>query len=104
MPKRSFGSPRLFFVVSYDVVDNKIRKKISDTLLDFGGTRVQYSVFECELTKVNYEKLYKKLHKLREADDSIRYYFLCKGCQERMRFDEDIEMRKGVLETRIEIV
>lgn len=87
-----------FFLVTYDIVDDKIRKKISDTLLDFGGTRVQYSVFECELTPSKFELLYKKLHKLRKASDSIRYYFLCKRCENRMQADEDAEMRERMPE------
>ncbi|MFQ5652961.1 MAG: CRISPR-associated endonuclease Cas2 [bacterium] len=87
-----------FFLVSYDIVNDKIRKKISDTLLDFGGRRVQYSVFECELTPANYEKLCKKLHELRKASDSIRTYFLCKRCQQRMRADEDAELRERMPE------
>ncbi len=101
---RKARSPRLFFIVSYDVVDDRIRKRISDTLLDFGGTRVQYSVFECELTPSKFEQLYKKLHKLRKASDSIRYYFLCKRCQGRVRADEDTELRVRMPESGVQVV
>lgn len=92
------ATPKNYFIVSYDIVDDKIRKRISDTLLDFGGTRVQYSVFECELTPTRFKKLYNKLHKLRKESDSIRYYFLCKRCQERAQLDEDAEMRERMPE------
>lgn len=98
MPKRTYGTPKNVFIVTYDIVDNKIRKRISDTLLDFGGMRVQYSVFECELTPTKFERLYKKLHKLRKASDSIRYYFLCKRCLDRALADEDAEMRERMPE------
>ena len=36
----------MFYIVSYDMPDDKKRLKMANTLLDF-GTRVQYSVFEC---------------------------------------------------------
>ena len=98
MPKGTFATAKQVFIVTYDIVDDNIRKRVSDTLLDFGGTRVQYSVFECELTPAKFEQLYQKLHKLRKASDSIRYYFLCKRCHRRMRADEDAELRERMPE------
>ncbi len=38
-----------FVVVAYDIPDDKRRLKVMNTLLDYGGTRVNYSVFECML-------------------------------------------------------
>ena len=37
------------FVVAYDIRQDRRRNKVMNTLKDF-GLRVQYSVFECELT------------------------------------------------------
>ena len=62
------------------------------------------SVFECELTPTKFEKLSKKLHKLRKSSDSVRYYFQCKRCQSRVQADEDTEMRERIPETVVEIV
>ena len=39
----------MYFVVSYDISDDKRRTKIHNTLKSY-GQRVQYSVFECDLT------------------------------------------------------
>ena len=70
----------MFIVVSYDIVNDKTRNKISKTMLDF-GTRIQYSVFECNLTEEQIKKMTKKLKRiLNEKEDSIRIYFLCEHC------------------------
>jgi CRISPR-associated protein Cas2 len=41
------------YVISYDIPDDKRRKKIAD-LLEGYGQRVQYSVFECQLNREKY--------------------------------------------------
>jgi len=74
----------MFYVVSYDIIDDKKRAKVADTLLDF-GKRVQYSVFECELTDVYLENLVRKLKKIISPEDSIRIYSLCSQCSKSIR-------------------
>ncbi len=65
-----------FLVVSYDIPSNRRRLKIMKTLEGF-GTRVQYSVFECNLKPREIDDLRKRLQKLIVDDeDSIRFYFL----------------------------
>lgn len=72
----------MFILVSYDVPDNKRRLKIANTLLDFGGERVQYSVFECHITQRNLDRLQARLAKLIDKEeDSIRFYPLCESCR-----------------------
>jgi CRISPR-associated protein Cas2 len=72
----------MFILVSYDIMDNKRRLKIANTLLDFGGERVQYSVFECYITDRNFERLQARLTKLmNKEEDSIRIYTLCETCR-----------------------
>jgi len=67
-------------VVSYDIVDDKTRNKIAKTLLDY-GTRVQYSVFECVLTKEQLHRLEQELTELYDPrEDTIRIYTLCENC------------------------
>lgn len=64
----------LFYVVVYDITDDKRRKKIAD-LLEGYGSRVQYSVFECVLNKRQYKQLCSRLQKTIKLDeDSIRIY------------------------------
>lgn len=64
----------LFYVVAYDISDDKRRKKVAD-LLEGYGKRVQYSVFECLLTQAKYDELLKRLKKrVKLSEDSIRFY------------------------------
>jgi CRISPR-associated protein Cas2 len=66
-----------FIVVSYDISDDKRRRKIMKAMEDF-GTRVQYSVFECRLEAKELLALKKRLRPhVREKQDSVRFYFLC---------------------------
>ncbi|MDZ4874748.1 MAG: CRISPR-associated endonuclease Cas2 2 [Chroococcidiopsis cubana SAG 39.79] len=68
----------LFYVVVYDIPDDRRRKKVSD-LLEGYGKRVQYSVFECILTQTKYDELRQRLRKrVKLAEDSIRFYPISK--------------------------
>ena len=73
------------YLISYDIANDKLRRKVADCLLDY-GRRVQYSVFECEISNKNYKELYKKLTTLvaEQEEVSIRCYFLDKSCVERL--------------------
>jgi CRISPR-associated protein Cas2 len=64
----------MFWIVSYDIPNDRRRRKVSKVLEGF-GRRVQYSVFECELNAEKAEKLEKQLslHIDRDEDD-IRLY------------------------------
>ena len=64
-----------FLVVSYDIPSNRRRLKVMKTLEGF-GTRVQYSVFECNLKPKEIDDLRRKLKKLIVEEDSLRIYFL----------------------------
>ncbi|RJQ63774.1 MAG: CRISPR-associated endonuclease Cas2 [Desulfobacteraceae bacterium] len=73
-------SKKKFYIVSYDIVDDRKRNKAADTLKDF-GTRVQKSVFECSLKDKTLKKLMEKLKKIIDAEtDSILLYYLCEAC------------------------
>ena len=64
----------LFYVVAYDIPNDKRRKKVSD-LLEGYGKRVQYSVFECQLTPTKYDELRSRLKKsVKLSEDSVRFY------------------------------
>ena len=64
----------MLILVSYDITDNKRRTKIAKTLRDY-GERVQYSVFECNLTKKQQQTMIAELKEIINAEkDSVRIY------------------------------
>lgn len=75
----------MFILVTYDIPDNKRRQKVAKLLLDYGGQRVQRSVFECYITARNLEQLQVRVKRVHnEEEDSIRFYFLCDNCLPKM--------------------
>ena len=77
------SSIRYFVVVAYDVRDNKRRGKIAKELLNF-GVRVQYSVFECNLSGQQISALKRRLTYLIKADeDSVKIYVMDKNSKNR---------------------
>lgn len=72
-------------IISYDIPDDKRRTKIAKTLEDF-GTRVQYSVFECDLKPMQLQRLRQRLQKIvKPRCDDVRFYFLCEACVPKMK-------------------
>jgi CRISPR-associated protein Cas2 len=63
----------LLYLVTYDIVCNKRRQKVSDLLCGY-GRRVQYSVFECVLSGSKYQELRDRLRRHIKDEDSIRFY------------------------------
>lgn len=75
----------MFYLVSYDVVDDRRRNKIAKRLKDY-GERVQYSVFECLLDEEKIKELKEKVMLfLNEDEDSIRIYGLCQSCSKNVK-------------------
>ncbi len=75
----------MFYLVSYDIPDDKRRTKLSKTLKDFGD-RVQYSVFECILEKSLVEKMIHRIEDIIvEKEDSVRIYTMCANCDKVVR-------------------
>ena len=76
-----------YFLVCYDIEDDRRRNRIARCLLGW-GRRVQYSVFEVAcVTESDLKKMCEQLEKLRESGDSIRVY----------RFSEDTRRKSGEL-------
>ena len=74
----------MFVVVSYDVVDDRKRTKIAKAMKSY-GERVQKSVFECRIDDQQFIRMKKTLESIMDMnEDSVRFYFLCKGCVDRI--------------------
>ena len=70
----------MFYIVLYDISDDRKRNRVSKIILDF-GSRVQYSVFECNLDDDLLKKMTSRISKVVSEDDSIRIYALCAKCK-----------------------
>lgn len=75
----------MYIVISYDITSDKRRNKIHNLLKDY-GTWVQYSVFECNISKKEFLRLQDRLQDLsdKNTDDSVRFYILCEDCKQKI--------------------
>lgn len=68
------------YVISYDIPEDRRRQRVA-RVLEGHGERVQYSVFECVLTEVQFERLWGELGRVIVlGEDSLRAYRLCPAC------------------------
>jgi CRISPR-associated protein Cas2 len=75
----------VLYVISYDVVEDDRRKKLYELLKGY-GRRVQYSVFECDLSAEEAETLEQRAAVEVDADtDSCRFYRFCERCRGEVR-------------------
>lgn len=71
---------RSFILIVYDISDDRRRTRLHDRLLDY-GTPVQYSVFECMLSKKEFQSMRKAVQRvIRPRKDQVRFYFICQNC------------------------
>lgn len=73
------------YAISYDISSDKRRRKVVK-VLEGVGYRVQYSVFECDLTARQLAELKKRLEEYvaPRSSESIRFYHLCAACQDKV--------------------
>jgi CRISPR-associated protein Cas2 len=72
-----------WWLVSYDVRDPK-RLRLAAKILEGSGTRVQYSVFRCWMTRAQMESLRWELTELLAPEDDVLMLPLCSRCVEGM--------------------
>ncbi len=64
----------MFWIVSYDIPNDKRRGKVSKILEGY-GRRAQYSVFECEITEEQCDRLEQLLKRVIDSEeDDLRFY------------------------------
>jgi CRISPR-associated protein Cas2 len=74
---------KLWYLVSYDVRDDKRLRRVARHL-EGNGARIQYSVFRCRLTRRGLERLKWELTKIMEPDDDLLIIGLCANCAEKV--------------------
>lgn len=74
-----------FYLLSYDIKDDKRRSKMADLLLNY-GQRVQYSVFEAFLDSAQLDTILEQAQPLlNPEEDSLRIYPLCRACHPKVK-------------------
>ncbi len=70
----------MLFVIAYDISNDRRREQAGNLLLDYGD-RVQYSVYEAELTPSELQVLRTGLGAILGPDDRLAFYPLCGRCR-----------------------
>jgi len=75
----------MFYVLSYDISSDKNRAMVFKIMKKY-GLRVQYSVFEGELTKTQLKDMMRDAKKfIDNKSDSLRIYSLCASCRDNIK-------------------
>ena len=83
-----------FYVVTYDISDDKRRNKVVK-VLEAIGTRMNFSVFECLLTDIQYRNMCKQLEKIViRREDWVNIYPLCTECYARIEYIPPIKKKE----------
>ncbi len=67
----------MFLIITYDISETTRRNKISNLLSSY-GFRVNYSVFEFNISKFKYQIMINELQKISKKEDNIRIYIQTK--------------------------
>jgi len=91
----------MLVIISSDIVDDKRRTILAKKLLDF-AKRVQYSVFEGDLTNEQIKTMTKKiLPCVNKKEDSLRIYKICQTCVDNIK---SYGVKKGWVEDDVIVV
>ena len=71
-----------WYVVCYDISEPKRWRKVFKRLNGY-GTRLQFSIFRCRLTKTEVEKLRWELEKELSTEDKLLILNVCDRCEGR---------------------
>ncbi len=82
----------MFLVIAYDIANDKRRNRIAKILLDY-GERVQYSVFEADITQELLNEILIRLKAvINTEEDSIRIYKICSRCLDNIELMGDAKL------------
>ncbi|MEM3439341.1 MAG: CRISPR-associated endonuclease Cas2 [Candidatus Bathyarchaeia archaeon] len=73
--------PALRYLIIYDVTDDNLRNAVSETLKDYGLSRIQYSAFIGDLRRHELNGLIADLRALiGDAEENVQIYPVCDSC------------------------
>lgn len=73
----------MLHLVAYDIRHPVRLRRVAKVCLDF-GIRVEYSVFECDLSDENFQRLWVALQHEIDEEDAILAYRICGSCVQRI--------------------
>jgi CRISPR-associated protein Cas2 len=73
------GARRSHYLITYDIASDSRRTRLS-RLLEGYGDRVQYSVFEADLSRKDVQDILRSAENLVSKGDSLRLYPACENC------------------------
>jgi len=66
--------------VCYDISDERRLRRVAKVMEDY-GVRVLYSVFECVLSREEFDEMKQRAESVMDlTEDKMRYYRLCSRC------------------------
>jgi CRISPR-associated protein Cas2 len=75
----------MLYLIAYDVRDPRRLRAVAKTCLDY-GIRVEYSVFECDLSDESFKMMWSDLCVAIDSDeDAILVYRICGSCVQRIK-------------------
>lgn len=75
----------MFYVVAYDITNNKRRNQLFKLMKQFGAN-AQRSVFECDVNTDTFSELMPRIRDIIDIkEDDIKIYYLCNTCLEKIR-------------------
>ena len=70
----------MIYYIAYDISDTDARTKTAQ-LLENIGTRIQHSLFSCELVPAHLDDVFERLSEFIDSDcDSLHIYPVCHTC------------------------
>lgn len=87
-------------LVSYDIVEDKVRRKVFEACKDYGLTNVQYSLFFGDLTRNRREELFQRLRRIIGRQEGK--VLICPICDKDMRLLKAIEVSAAMPEEAAE--
>ena len=72
-------------LIAYDIANPKRLRKIAKLFLNYGD-RLQYSIFEFHINRLQFQKIQKKIEKIVNwKEDRITYIPLCEICNSKIK-------------------
>jgi len=83
-PKPKDAGLKDWYLVAYDIRDEVRLRKVAKVMEGY-GTRLQYSVFRCQLSERSIERMRWQLSQITQPEDGLLIASLCQACLSRLR-------------------